>query len=429
MMTMQKIMYSLGLVFATACATLPAQSLTSQSDAFRYQGQLSANGALANGTYQFTFTLYNAVTGGSVVSAPIQQPISVVNGVFTTDLNFGAGISNGQHYWLEIKVGTTTGNAVSLPNRQAIDVFAPAVYAQSSAASASTLLSLPFSGAISFDGSAFQVVNLSAYTGVSGGSVDGDGVVGKADAAGGTGVYGFGEAGAAGVAGSSYTGAGVHGQSQTSGVRGESVGAGPGADGIHGHTNAGAGQGSGVAGFNDGDGSGVFGLSALGDGVTGIASQPGVSGVAGVNTGSGNGVYASSASGYALYADGPVTQRLNQDGIVKFLVVVDADAAGNYFIASCFNSQVPASQARVQPCNIDFQIPQPGIFVFDFHNNVQFHIASVTTIFGGPPSTSGSVCGPPVPACMGLSATQMAIATIDALDGALENASFHLVVQ
>jgi hypothetical protein len=35
-----------------------------QTTAFSYQGQLNAGGTLASGLYQFTFTLYNAPSGG-----------------------------------------------------------------------------------------------------------------------------------------------------------------------------------------------------------------------------------------------------------------------------------------------------------------------------------------------------------------------------
>ncbi len=85
----------------------PAQA---QTTAFTYQGQLDAGGTLATGTYNFTFTLYDAATGGNVIGAPQTQSIDVVNGVFTTDLDFGL-VFNGTQYWLEIKVGTQTLSA------------------------------------------------------------------------------------------------------------------------------------------------------------------------------------------------------------------------------------------------------------------------------------------------------------------------------
>jgi len=101
-----------------------------QGTAFTYQGQLSANGVPSAGqTYQFTFTLYDALSGGSVVGTPIQQAILVgAGGLFTSDLDFGQ-IFSGTQYWLEIKVGTTIGNEQALAARQPINAVPVAQYA------------------------------------------------------------------------------------------------------------------------------------------------------------------------------------------------------------------------------------------------------------------------------------------------------------
>jgi hypothetical protein len=108
-----------------------------QATTFTYQGQLNAGGVLPSGqTYQFTFTLYDAVAGGSVIGAPINQAILVGSGgLFTTDLDFGQ-IFNGTQYWLEIKVGTTAINEQTLAGRQPINVAPVAQYALNSPAGA-----------------------------------------------------------------------------------------------------------------------------------------------------------------------------------------------------------------------------------------------------------------------------------------------------
>jgi hypothetical protein len=110
-----------------------AIALTPQTTAFTYQGQLNAGGVLPSGQiYQFTFTLYDALTGGGVIGAPINQAILVGNGgLFTTDLDFGQ-IFNGTQYWLEIKVGTTVANEQALASRQPINVAPVAQYALNS---------------------------------------------------------------------------------------------------------------------------------------------------------------------------------------------------------------------------------------------------------------------------------------------------------
>lgn len=120
-----------------ACALLLAATTNlqaaPQTTAFTYQGQLNAGGTLPSGqTYQFTFTLYDAVTAGNVVGSPIQQAILVGNGgLFTTDLDFGQ-IFNAQQYWLEIKVGTTIANQQPLAARQPIGTTPVAQFALNS---------------------------------------------------------------------------------------------------------------------------------------------------------------------------------------------------------------------------------------------------------------------------------------------------------
>lgn len=108
---------------------------TPQVPAFSYQGQLNAGGTFPTGVYQFTFTLFDSASGGSVVSGtvPIQQSIQVIDGLFTTDLNFGQ-IFNGTQYWLDVQVGTSIINEEELSARQPINVVPVALYALNSPA-------------------------------------------------------------------------------------------------------------------------------------------------------------------------------------------------------------------------------------------------------------------------------------------------------
>jgi hypothetical protein len=123
------------LLLAAASATAFA---VPQSTAFTYQGQLNVNGSQANGTYQFTFELYDAASAGSAVGPTIQQALDVVNGVFTTDLDFGA-VFDGRQYWLAIQVGTTTSNELPLAARQPVSLAPVAGYALKAASAAAIL--------------------------------------------------------------------------------------------------------------------------------------------------------------------------------------------------------------------------------------------------------------------------------------------------
>jgi hypothetical protein len=74
---------------------------------FTYQGFLKQNGQPVNGTVSMTFRLYAAPTGGSQLASPITQSVTVQNGLFTVELNFGTVWTGGDRY-LEIQIGSTT---------------------------------------------------------------------------------------------------------------------------------------------------------------------------------------------------------------------------------------------------------------------------------------------------------------------------------
>jgi|GEM_PF-2233013 len=115
------------LISAASCEV---PLFAAQTTAFTYQGQLNAGGVLPSGqTYYFTFTLYDALTAGNAVGAPINQTILIGNGgLFTTDLDFGQ-IFDGSQYWLEIQVGTSASNEQTLAARQPINAVPVAQYA------------------------------------------------------------------------------------------------------------------------------------------------------------------------------------------------------------------------------------------------------------------------------------------------------------
>lgn len=127
------VLATCALLLATVMNSQAA--VTPQTTTFTYQGQLNAGGTLPSGqTYYFTFTLYDALTGGNVVGTPINQSLLIGSGgLFTTDLDFGQ-IFNGQQYWLEIQVGASAGNKQVLSARQLITAVPVAQYALNSPA-------------------------------------------------------------------------------------------------------------------------------------------------------------------------------------------------------------------------------------------------------------------------------------------------------
>src|SRR5262245_24243416 len=74
-----------------------------QGTAFTYQGRLESGGNVANGLYEMSFALYDAVTNGNLVSTPVNAaPVAVSNGLFTVLLDYETAPFNGSPRWLEI---------------------------------------------------------------------------------------------------------------------------------------------------------------------------------------------------------------------------------------------------------------------------------------------------------------------------------------
>jgi hypothetical protein len=118
---------ALNLQFATAQA---------QGTAFTYQGRLNNGSALANGSYDVTFTLFNANASGVVIAGPMTNSATVVsNGLFTTTVDFGAGVFTGSSNWLEIAVRTNgSGAFATLSPRQQLTPTPYALYAPNAGA-------------------------------------------------------------------------------------------------------------------------------------------------------------------------------------------------------------------------------------------------------------------------------------------------------
>jgi hypothetical protein len=103
-----------------------------QSTAFTYQGRLADGAGPANGEYDLRFILYNAPVGGSQAGVThVSDNVAVGNGLFTTIVDFGAGVFNGTAYWLEIAVrpGASSGAFSLLDPRQPVTPTPEAIHA------------------------------------------------------------------------------------------------------------------------------------------------------------------------------------------------------------------------------------------------------------------------------------------------------------
>ena len=130
-------------IVTSQLSTAYAQGTT----AFTYQGQLRDGGTNANGVYTMIFKLYDAVGGGSQIGGTVTTTPTLVNGLFTVNLDFGANAFDGNARWLDITV-QSGADSQSLTPRVLVQPSPYAIYAGSAASAAS----LSSSGWTSFAG-------------------------------------------------------------------------------------------------------------------------------------------------------------------------------------------------------------------------------------------------------------------------------------
>jgi len=99
----------LALAFLAGVNRVAAQGTT----AFTYQGQLRDGGTNANGSYMMVFALYDAVTNGNQIGTAITNSLTLANGLFSVNLDFGAGAFNGSARWLDITVSNGVAQTLS----------------------------------------------------------------------------------------------------------------------------------------------------------------------------------------------------------------------------------------------------------------------------------------------------------------------------
>jgi trimeric autotransporter adhesin len=124
------------IMLAMLAAIHPAAA---QGTAFTYQGRLNSGANPANGSYDFTFSLYDTnQPGGNLIAGPVtNSAIAISNGLFTTTIEFGPGVFTGGSNWLAIAVRTNAvGSFTMLSSWQQVT---PAPYAITAANLASVV--------------------------------------------------------------------------------------------------------------------------------------------------------------------------------------------------------------------------------------------------------------------------------------------------
>lgn len=110
----------------TLCVALAAAmglgASIAHADSFTYHGSLQDAGKVANGSYDMQLTLYSAQTGGHVVAGPLTlYAVSVKDGNFVTNVDFGPMASLTSQGWVDVKVKpANAGNFIALDSRSPV---------------------------------------------------------------------------------------------------------------------------------------------------------------------------------------------------------------------------------------------------------------------------------------------------------------------
>jgi hypothetical protein len=82
--------------------------LTPVGNAFTYQGLLKQSGQPANGQFPMQFNLFATPTGGSSLIGILLPSVTVNDGLFTAELDFGQNTFDGSERWLEVVIDGQT---------------------------------------------------------------------------------------------------------------------------------------------------------------------------------------------------------------------------------------------------------------------------------------------------------------------------------
>lgn len=122
----------LALVALLSISLQPSTAFAQGTTAFTYQGQLRDGGTNANGAYTMIFKLYDAAGGENQIGGTITTSATLANGLFSVNLDFGAGAFNGGPRWLDITVTNGPDTQTLSPRVQVL----PSPYAQFAAVAA-----------------------------------------------------------------------------------------------------------------------------------------------------------------------------------------------------------------------------------------------------------------------------------------------------
>jgi hypothetical protein len=117
------------LLSATGSSAAPAT--TPLGTAFTYQGRLDRSGQPFSGLCNFHFSLWDAASDGSQVGTTVDKPGLVIsNGLFTTQLDFGASAFSGDARWLEVATLCSSDSVYTTLGKQELTATPYALYSK-----------------------------------------------------------------------------------------------------------------------------------------------------------------------------------------------------------------------------------------------------------------------------------------------------------
>jgi hypothetical protein len=107
---------------AAIVAALGMGAALAHADSFTYHGTLQDAGRPANGRYDIQLTLYSKQSGGTVLAGPVTlSGVTVSNGNFSTNVDFGQSTAMTSEGWVGVKVSPAGNNSfVALTDRSPV---------------------------------------------------------------------------------------------------------------------------------------------------------------------------------------------------------------------------------------------------------------------------------------------------------------------
>ena len=113
---------------ATEAIDVQASAL---STAFNYQGQLLASGEPVTDECGMIFSLYDSAIGGNMIGTPISTTVTVTDGLFSVNLDFGSGAFTDEIRWLGIQAKGSSDAGFANLGRQELVASPYALYSLS----------------------------------------------------------------------------------------------------------------------------------------------------------------------------------------------------------------------------------------------------------------------------------------------------------